>query len=145
MLQNNWSPCAERLAIAYSGRGVRIELQADRRLLLHGVWEMEIAADGRTLEPQGNWSQTCWASDADCDYLELEMQLSHGISVQRQIVLSRKEKFLFLADAALGEIPRELKYRGWLPLAPASKFSLPTKHVNWCFWRRVNREQSYFR
>lgn len=117
LLQSDWSQRAERLAIAYNNRRVQMELQADRRLLLHGTWEMEISADGRSLEPQGDWSETCWASDADCDYLELEIQLSQRFSVQRQIVLSRREQFLFLADAVLGEVPCDLKYAGRLPLA----------------------------
>jgi hypothetical protein len=37
--------------------------------------------------------------------------------VQRQILLSRKDQFLFLADAMLGVDSRDLTYRGRLPLA----------------------------
>jgi hypothetical protein len=123
VLQTDWSARATRLTVAYSGPTVRIELQSDRELLLGGTWELEVRAGGVLAQPRGSWSEVCWVSDADCDYLELELELSGSMRVQRQILLSRKDQFVFLADAMLGAdaapsaAPSELAYRGRLPLA----------------------------
>ena len=123
VLQTDWSSRATRLTVAYSGPTVRIELQSDRELLLGGTWELEVRAGGVLAQPRGSWSEVCWVSDADCDYLELELELSGSMRVQRQILLSRKDQFVFLADAMLGSdaipgaAPSELSYRGRLPLA----------------------------
>ena len=117
MLQTDWSAAAARLAVAYSGKNVRIELEADRRVLLSGDWGLEVRADGELIEPRDSWSEVCWLSDADCDYLELEIELGRSRRVQRHMLLSRKDQFLLLADAILGDEPCELNYRGRLPLA----------------------------
>jgi hypothetical protein len=117
VMQADWSLRSARLTVAYPGCDVRIELQSDRELLLSGVWEFEVRADGALAGPKDTWSEVCWVSDADCDYLELEIKLNRSIRIQRQILLSRKDQFLLLADAVLGDEPRELVYRGQLPLA----------------------------
>jgi hypothetical protein len=68
------------------------------------------------LKPVGGWEEVCWVSDPDCDYLELEIDFSGGFRVQRQMLLAREDKLLFLADAVLGGAARELTYAGRLPL-----------------------------
>jgi hypothetical protein len=134
VLQNDWSSRATRLTVAYSGPTTRIELQSDCELLLGGTWELEVRTGGVLAQPRGSWSEVCWVSDADCDYLELELELSGSMRVQRQILLSRKDQFLFLADAMLGLELRDLTYRGRLPLAagiavrPASETRELTLH-----------------
>ncbi len=117
VLQTDWSSRATRLTVAYSGPTVRIELQSDREILFGGTWELEVLSGGVLAQPRGSWSEVCWVSDADCDYLELELELSGSMRVQRQMLLSRKDQFVFLADAMLGVEPSDLTYRGRLPLA----------------------------
>jgi hypothetical protein len=85
--------------------------------LLSGTWEFDVQADGMPALPQGSWSEICWVNDADCDYLELELQLTGGLRLQRQMLLARHDEFLYLADALVGAQPQELSYRSRLPLA----------------------------
>jgi hypothetical protein len=117
VLQTDWSSRAARLTVAYSGPTVRLELQSDHEILFGGTWELEVRAGGVLAQPRGSWSEVCWVSDVDCDYLELELELSGSMRVQRQILLSRKDQFVFLADAMLGVEPSDLTYRSRLPLA----------------------------
>ena len=117
VLRPNWSSQAERLTVAYGDRAVRLELSVGADLLMSGRWDLELRADRAPLEPEGAWRETCWVSDQDCDYLELEMAFSGGLRVQRQMLVARKDQFLFLADALLGERPQELSYCGRLPLS----------------------------
>ncbi len=67
-------------------------------------------------KPTGDWEEVCWVSDDDVDYLELEIPLEHGLNVQRQICLARRDELLFLADAVIGQEKRSIHYRGGLPL-----------------------------
>jgi len=127
VLQTDWSRQAVRLTVAYGEAAPRIELEADRELLLSGPWELEVSLSGVPAAAAGHWEEVCWETDADADYLELEIQLTGGVRVQRQMLLSRSERFLFLADAVLTDgfsssavpagQPAELSYRSRLPLA----------------------------
>jgi hypothetical protein len=118
VLRPDWGARGERFAVAYGARSVRAELAVGADLFLSGCWELEVRVDGDLAEPASEWREVCWVSDDDCDYLELEMDLSGSLRVQRQMLLARKDQFLFLADAVLGDRPHELSYRGRLPLAP---------------------------
>ncbi len=66
---------------------------------------------------ESTWDEVCWFSDDDVDYLEIEAQLTDGLRVQRQILLAREDRFLFLADAVLCGTAAPLEYSGVLPLA----------------------------
>jgi hypothetical protein len=116
VLRSDWRYRSERLTVAYADAITRIELAVGRDVLVSGEWQLELHADGAKLKPIGGWEEVCWVSDQDCDYLELEIDFTGGFRVQRQMLLAREDKFLFLADAVLGGAARELTYGGRLPL-----------------------------
>lgn len=122
LLRTDWSKSAERLAVVYPGRTVHMELACGNEVLLEGPWSLEVTCDGKRLAPESEWEQVCWVSDDDIDYLELEIELQAGVRVQRQMALAREDRFLFLADAVLGERPGKLEYRACLPLRPGVEF-----------------------
>ena len=76
---------------------------------------------GTELEAVSDWESCCWYSDEDVDDLELEIELTAGVKLQRQIVL-REERFLLLADAVMSPQPGTLEYRSVLPLAAGVEF-----------------------
>ena len=91
MLQTDWSAGAD---------SARRRLQRQRQFASNwnriaascsaAHWGLEVRADGELIEPRDAWSEVCWLSDADCDYLELEIELGRSRRVQRQILLSRQ-------------------------------------------------------
>ena len=85
--------------------------------MIVGQWGLDVRADGNLATPTSGWREVCWVSDDDGDYLELEIELSQSLRVQRQFLLAREDRFLFLADAILGEQSRELSYCGHLQMA----------------------------
>jgi hypothetical protein len=105
-----------RLAVSYGERRLLAELTNRDAVVFSGLWAPEIAVDGRRLTSEGDWEEVCWVSDSDLDYLELEMSLSAGWRVQRQMLMARKDEFLFVADAVLGGEPGQIEYRGATPL-----------------------------
>jgi hypothetical protein len=118
VLRPRWSRSGERLAVAYPQRQVQVELGCGKDVLWSGPWELEVRIDGQPAEPDSDWEQLCWVSDDDVDFLELEIELSGGLRVQRQMLLARQDHFLLLADAVLCARPGRLEYRGRLPLCP---------------------------
>lgn len=115
LMRTDWSRDALRLTAAWPAKSCRVELARGKSVLLSGLWEMQIQLDGQTLEPTTEWEQICWSSDEDVDYVELEINLA-GAKVQRHILLARKDRFAFLADAVMADRRGALAYRGALSL-----------------------------
>ena len=122
VLRAGWSRAGARLTVLYPQRSVRMELECKRDVLWSGTWEFEVRYGGQPAQARSDWEEICWVSDEDVDYLELEIDLRGGLRLQRHILLGREDRFLFLADAVMGEEPSELEYRGWLPLAQDVSF-----------------------
>ncbi len=117
VLRGKWSRKTPLLSVAFPNGETNIELSVGRHLLLSGAWDCELHV-GAELLPKGSaWEVVCWSSDEDMDYLELEMELSHGVKIERSIMLAREDQFLLLADAAIGVRDLPLSYRTALPLA----------------------------
>jgi hypothetical protein len=74
--------------------------------------------DSEVLSPLSGWKETCWFEDEEAVFLELEIQLDGAVRIQRQMALDCQRRFLFLADAVLGQKPAALEYSGRLPLNP---------------------------
>ena len=122
VLRPKWSRSAERLTVLYHQQRLQMELGCAKDLLLSGTWELQLRCDGRTATPRSDWEQLCWVSDDVVDFLELEIQFSDGLRVQRQMLLARQDRLLLLADAVLGTRQTKLQYLGRLPLCPKISF-----------------------
>ena len=115
-LRPDWAPTAPRLTVLYPDASCRVELACGKDVLWSGNWTCELRVDGMAALPISDWTASCWVSDEDVDYLELELELVEGFRIQRHIVMARKDRFLFLADAVLGPRRAALDYRSTLPL-----------------------------
>lgn len=123
ILRPEWSRKTPWLAITYPGDSVRTELNCGGDTLWSGLWDWEVCVDGRPVEPIGDWEQLLWVSDSGIDYLEIQIDLEGGTSIQRHAVLAREDRFLMLADAVLGPPGvQRIDYTGRLPLLPDVAF-----------------------
>ncbi len=118
LLKANWKRNSPRMVVQYGDQQVRTELSIGRDLLLLGNWEHTATVDGRVAEPKGDWEEVCWVSDEDVDYLEIELDLTDDLRIQRQICLARNDRFLMVSDALLGTQSRKLAYQLRLPFGP---------------------------
>ncbi len=107
----------DRLLVDFSSQACQIELAASGRVAALGGWRLDVSHQGRPLRPISGWTTICWHSDADVDYLELQIELDEGVIVQRHFVLARDDRLLLLADAVLGSRAGGLEYRGAVPLS----------------------------
>jgi hypothetical protein len=99
-----------------------MELRIGGDVLWSGAWQLDVRRDGRLARPVSAWEEVLRVCDKQADYLELASDLSEGLRVERQILLARKDRFLFLADAILARQSATLDYRACLPLAAAVGF-----------------------
>lgn len=122
VLRPDASRSSPRLAVLYPGNSCRVELACGRDVLWSGSWALEVQLDGVAAVPTSDWSELCWVSDKDVDYLELEIELSEAVRVQRHILLSREDRFLLMADSVLASRRAEIAYRGTIPLCSGITF-----------------------
>ncbi len=108
-----------QMTVRYAGPSVEMELTAGGEVLCSGAWQMKVFQDGQAAPPTVAWQAVCRYSDSDVDYLELAADLAGGLRIERHMLLARKDRFLLLADAVLGDRSAGLQYFGRLPLGPA--------------------------
>ncbi|HEY1786072.1 MAG TPA: hypothetical protein VGG30_11005 [Pirellulales bacterium] len=131
VLQAGWHRGGPKLTVAFGERVSRLELEIAGEIIWSGEWEFELQWRGKSVTIDSAWEEVCWVSDEDADYLEIEARLTDGFRLQRQIMLARKDRLLFLGDAIIGPAdgqngqPRDsnpanrLTYAARLPLAEA--------------------------
>jgi hypothetical protein len=90
---------ADRLAVAFDEADVSVELSPGGKMLLAGVVETALSIGGQPVNPRGDWQAVCRHTDPDGDYLELQLCLGDEVRIDRQFLVSRRERFALLADA----------------------------------------------
>lgn len=120
VLAADWAPKSPRAVVTYEDDLSRLELAVGGRAVLTGDWVTEATVDGQPLTPDGEWDESCWFSDDDCDYLELSLPLSGEARLDRQIVVTRSDKAVYLADLVVtGQSEdRKITVTTRVPLAP---------------------------
>jgi hypothetical protein len=101
VMSNGWTPSAVRLAIAYADDPIQLELTVGGERLLAGAWNFETTCDGNPVHVVGEWENLCWQSDKKCDLLELGIELSDGLRLERQLLLAHKDHVLYLSDIVI--------------------------------------------
>lgn len=109
----------DELLVDFRGSDAVIRLTVAGEMLASGPWTWQTTVGGMPLLPTGSWTESCWHRDAACDYLELEVELSAGWRVERQMLLARRDRFLLIADAVIGPRTDKVGLRGAAPGASA--------------------------
>jgi hypothetical protein len=110
----------DELFVDFSRPEVHIDLIASDLRLLSGNWTWQAIAAGKPLVSQGPWTEARWHRDDDCDYLEIELSLSQGWKLARQMLLARRDRFFLLADSLISPNADrvEIRHSQSLPLSP---------------------------
>jgi len=133
----------DQLLVEFAGRDVLTELTAAGRVVFSDLWTWQATIDGRPLAAAGPWKEVCWHTNAEVDYLEIELPLAEGWLLERQFVLGRKDRFVLVGDALLHSSPHaprevpisrsemptmsnhspEIRYASTIPLAGGVRFA----------------------
>lgn len=122
VLRRDWTRSSDQLSVMYDDKQLLVELNTSNGTIFSGPCNPAVQFNGEELAVQDDWEEVCWQTDADLDYLELETKLGHGLKVQRQMLLARKDRFLFIADAVFGDDSGDINYRHVLPLCDGISF-----------------------
>lgn len=114
-LRSDWSLAADTLVVAHDGGLPRIELSAGGVPLISGVWDIALSLNDEPVDTSGDWSCSCWFSDKDADYIELQNTLDNGTVIDRQVLLSRNDHFALLADCISTGTDARMEYAQRLP------------------------------
>jgi hypothetical protein len=123
VLRRGWNRASDQLMLQYSNREVQLELNCGGETVFSGVCNPELQVDGDRLELEDDWEEICWHSDHDLDYVEIEGRYPGGWKVQRQLMLTRDDRFLLIADAVFGEATSDIVHQFTLPLRSGITFS----------------------
>jgi len=115
ILKSSWAPKTPQVTFDFSRFHSLIEVAAKERLLC-GKMAIEVRDNGRLVDFQQNsFDVVCEINDDNVSYIELE--LAHeGLKIYRQLLLSKTDNFLFLADSVSKNGAGEIDYRLKLPL-----------------------------
>jgi hypothetical protein len=116
-LRNKLSPDANSLSVLHHGQFPELELATQGSLLFAGPWEIEVRIANQPVAISGPWKCSCWYSDDEGDYLELQARPSTHLRIERQFFLARNDDWLFLADVVVGPGTERIDYRSRLQLA----------------------------
>lgn len=107
---------ANLVALAHDKQSVQLSVCANGTPIVAGEWATTLTVSGKTVPLTGEWSCSCWYSDKDGDFIELE-QTTGNVRIGRQIFLSRTGAFLLLMDAVRTTRNGVIRYESGLPLA----------------------------
>lgn len=126
-MRSDWRHKGGQLALDFSEDDVIVEALGPKgQRVLSGAWSVRVERGGKPQEQDGDWSEVCWFSDEDVDYIELEGRFGEQARLQRQVVLFRADRVVMLADTLLCDEPGEWKVSSVLPVAPEAEL-VPAK------------------
>jgi hypothetical protein len=117
VMRASWSRKSPQFACVFANERVAAEVTTAGRVLWSGDVTPSVTVAGQRLAYVSAWTELCWFTDKDVDYLELEVDCQDGWQVQRQMLLARSARFLLLADVILGPHAEAIQYDLRLPLA----------------------------
>ncbi len=118
VLKSDWEVDSPQLIVDFSELTLKVELRVQGKTVFSTPWDADVLVDGKRLRPKGaSWESVCWFADFDVDYLELQLELTDGWTIQRQFLMARQDLFLYTADVLLGpgEAHAKIDYRITLP------------------------------
>lgn len=123
-MQKSWRS-RTNVTLTWEREFPQIEILSRKRTLFTGEWRFDGTWNGAELRADGEWRQTCWNSDDDADFIELELPLTEDFVLQRSVLLAKNEHFVLLGEALSGDrfrgknvLDGELCWRTFLPLEP---------------------------
>ena len=117
VMRCDWSSQANLLAIDYSIDPMWLDVYDGKGTsLIRGGWDLQLQRGGDEVAIDSSWQKLCWLSDDDVDYLELQCEAEGLCKIQRQVLLIRSERILFLCDTLLADQPADWEYQSTLQL-----------------------------
>lgn len=102
--------------VAFHRPAPSLTLGIDGRRLFDGPWEARIRLGAEWLRGPVEWTCSCWYSDSEADFAELQALIRPGVSLHRHVMIAKRRPWLLLADEVRA-LDTEIEYSATLPLA----------------------------
>lgn len=116
LLRSAWSHNSAGIGLCFSRNNNFCEIGASTTLVFGNVFP-DIQFEGEPVEACGQFEVMCEELDEDVNYVEIQMDLTKGLTLMRQWLLDREEEILFVADSITARKPGRIDYRCRWPLA----------------------------
>jgi hypothetical protein len=120
-LRNWWHAEANTVVVRHDGAEIDLQVCTQGIPVVCGTWSLTVRLDGEPLAWDAAWKCSCWSSDPDMDYIELQLEVPRGPMLCRQLLVSRKDQFLVLADIVSGAGRHRIDLESRLPLCRGVK------------------------
>jgi hypothetical protein len=114
-LHGDWREARDRCLVRFDSPIPQLEASVLEKPLLRGVWSARVIVAGQVWT-EGEWTCSCWFSDADADFVELKWEPAAGVTVYRQLLWARKDRFLIVADEVRAPDQHGIQLQSQLPL-----------------------------
>ncbi len=116
LLRSDWTATADTVAVTHHEALPQLDVTIGGEPIIHGPWGLQLRIGDAQIELAEEWSCVCWETDPEADYVELQMCGPGKLRVERMILLSRTDQFLFLADSISGVKNERMEYASQLPV-----------------------------
>ena len=122
LLRSDWSCGSPMIGLNFDSHGSPRESSLGMEIsrfvtLIKGSTMPTVMINGVKESLRDPFEVICEQSDGDVEYAELESETHNGVEIQRQILLSRAEEFLLIADVVRPPMAATINYRCRYPLA----------------------------
>ncbi len=117
LMRSQMSSMADLLVAEWHSAMPRLSLDAFGTTVLNGAWRWQLQINGREISPSITWNCTCWFTDNEVVFAELEAQDLNGAKLIRHLLLSVIDHFAILTDSVSCDQPdAEVKWQSSIPL-----------------------------
>lgn len=128
VMQSDWRKKGSRCSIDFSDSEICLEVLGPKgQAILAGEWTVSVELEQQAQLQLDEWSEVCWFSDDDVDYIELEAKFGQHAQVQRQALFFREDRLLLLADALLCDQVGPWSLASRIPLAANVQYEPSSK------------------
>jgi hypothetical protein len=130
LLHGDWRESRDRCIARFDQNVPSVEVSILEQPLIQGAWTASVTAGGQNWTG-GEWSCCCWFSDTEADFCELTWKPDPGVTVFRQLLWSRVDHFLFIADEVRAPGMTGVSLESQLPLTPGWKALADGRSREW--------------
>lgn len=117
ILRSHWGLDSPLVGFDFSSNSMRLSIARSEQLIA-GIAMPEVSINSVAVVADREFEVVCEQSDKDVEYVELETDLGEGVVFNRQMLLSRDEEFLLIADIVVPSERSRIDYRCRYSLAP---------------------------
>ncbi len=130
LLRGDLRESLDRCVVRFDQSLPSVDVSVLDQPLIAGNWTASVTAAGQNWTG-GEWTCCCWFSDPEADFCELIWTPTPGVTVFRQLLWSRIDQFLFVAEEVRAPGMKGVSIESQLPLTSGWKAVADGRSREW--------------